>query len=161
MGVVVPLGVGAEVLNQWLCRRDARAAQPAPVLRYGLARADGSPKTFAELAPGELGVEANRYGAAGEAVYLNRDADTALDEAFAHATKRIVVVRGPRLAGTTSALAQAAQLHLPGHHVVGLVNDPRLPLTALVQCAIGWSRHGQGALLWLDGPIDGLTQHRC
>ncbi|MEU5876467.1 tetratricopeptide repeat protein [Spirillospora sp. NPDC047279] len=122
-----------------------------PVAWPALTRPDGTPKTFTEVTPRALGVHPNRFGAEGEALYIPRDVDETLGAALAGDDRQVVIVQGPRLAGTTSTLAQAAQSHLPRHRVIGFVDDPRVPLTDMIDHARRWTGPSQGAVLWLDG----------
>ena len=61
-----------------------------------------------------------------------------------------MVVQGPRLAGATSTLAQAAQTHLAGHRVLAFGDDPRLAVGQMVADGRRWAADGPGAVLWLD-----------
>ncbi len=121
-----------------------------PVLWGTVAGSGGRPKTFGELTPRDLGVRRNRYGAEGESFYIPRDIDDDLDAALTDGDRRVVIVEGERLAGTTSTLAQAAQCQLPGHRVAAFDN-PDLPLRRLIDHAARWAAPGPGVVLWLDG----------
>lgn len=61
-----------------------------------------------------------------------------------------MIVRGPRLAGATRTLAQAAQAILPDHRVVAFTVDQRLSMAEMVQEAAHWACDWPGAVLWLD-----------
>ena len=66
----------------------------------------------------------------------------------------MIIVEGPRLAGATSTLAQAAQAFLPDCLVAGFVDDPRVPLEDMITEAAGWAADAHesaaGAVVWLD-----------
>ncbi|GAA0558399.1 tetratricopeptide repeat protein [Actinomadura livida] len=120
---------------------------------------DGRPRTLSEVTPRDLGVHPNRFGDEGEAFYISRDVDNALDEALTGGAKRIVLVAGPRLAGATRTLARAARSQLPGHRVIGFADDPRVRLGDMIDQARHWAGEDQGAVLWLDGLTPGrLTE---
>lgn len=63
-------------------------------------------------------------------------------------------MEGPRLAGATSTLAQAAQVHLPDHLAASFVDDPRVPLADMITQAGQWAADANsgasGVVLWLD-----------
>ncbi|XVQ09357.1 tetratricopeptide repeat protein [Spirillospora sp. CA-255316] len=122
-----------------------------PVAWPTLTGPDGQPRTLGEVTPRDLGVHPNRFGAEGEAFYIPREVDQTLDAALLEGDRRIVLVAGPRLAGTTSTLAQAAQYHLPAHRVIGFIDDPRVRLAEMIDQARAWAGQGRGAVLWLDG----------
>ena len=64
-------------------------------------------------------------------------------------------MEGPRLAGATSTLAQAAQVHLPDYLAAGFIDDPRVPLVDMITQAGRWAAdtdgEASGVVLWLDG----------
>jgi tetratricopeptide (TPR) repeat protein len=122
-----------------------------PVPWPTLIGSDGQPKIFNEVTPRDLGVQPNRFGSEGEAFYIPRDVDDALDIALTESARRVVIAAGPRLAGTTSTLAQAAQCQLPEHRVVAFVDDPRVRLIDMIDQARPWAEQDPGAVLWLDG----------
>ncbi|MGI5227510.1 hypothetical protein [Actinoallomurus sp. CA-142502] len=151
LAAALTLATLAEGVNRWLVRSDVRDEQIRPTLWPTLTAPDESPRRLTEVTPRDLGVHPNRFGPEGEALYIPRDVDDALDEALTGGRRPIVVVAGPRLAGTTSTLAQAAQSQLPDHYVLGFVDDPRVRLTDMIECSRRWAGHGPGAVLWLDG----------
>lgn len=111
---------------------------------------NGRPRQLDEVTPRDLGVHPSRFGSEGESLYITRKADKVLDTALTDDAKRLVIAQGPRLAGCTSTLAQAAQINLAAHQVVGFVDDPRVPLRQMIEEASRWAAKGPGAVLWLD-----------
>lgn len=63
---------------------------------------------------------------------------------------RLVIVQGPRLAGGTSTLAQAAQTYLASHRLLAYVDDPRITVPQMVAQGRRWADTGPGAVLWID-----------
>lgn len=147
----VVLAVLSEALDWWLGTRDSEgisAGAARPVLWPTLAGDDGTPLLLAEVSPRDLGVHSSRFGAEGESPYVRRQADDVLAAALTDNDKRVVIVEGPRLAGATSTLAQAAQTHLPDHLAAGFADDPRVALADLLAQAAQWGRrasHGGGS----------------
>ncbi len=131
-------------------RRMAVAEQPRPLLRPDLADTKSHPLLVSEVTPRRLGVHRSRFGPEGDSPYVERDADEALADALSGGERRLIVVQGPRLAGATSTLAQAAQTHLAGHRVLAFVDDPRITVAQMVAAGRRWAGDGPGAVLWLD-----------
>jgi TPR repeat protein len=129
-------------------RRMAALDQPWPVLR--LVDENGCPPMLREVTPRQLGVHPSRFGVDGNSPYIERDDDEVLARVLREGHQRLVVVQGPRLAGTTSTLVQAAQTYLPGHRVLVFADDPRFSLAQMVAEGRRWAVEGQGAVLWLD-----------
>ena len=121
----------------------------------GLAREDGTPLLLSEVTPRDLGVHVSRFGPEGNYPYIRRQADDLLAETLADLGKRLVIVEGPRLAGATTTLAQAAQACLPDHLAAGFADDPRVPVTEMITQAGQWvndaGAEAAGAVVWLDG----------
>ena len=130
-------------------RRMAAADQPRPILRRDLVDVNRRPLLVGQVTPRQLGVHPSRFGAHGDSPYIERDVDETLADALRDGSRRLVVVQGPRLAGTTSTLAQAAQTNLAGHHVLVFVDDPRFTVAQMVAQGRRWA-DGTGAVLWLD-----------
>ncbi len=84
--------------------RQGRCCGPAWPARTGL------PLPLREVTPRDLGVHPSRFGAEGNSPYIRRQADDLLAAPLPTTAKRLVIVEGPRLAGATSTLAQAAQV---------------------------------------------------
>jgi TPR repeat protein len=152
------LAVVSEALDLWLGTRDkdlSKNATPRPTLWPNLTGEDGRPLRLAEVTPSDLGVHPSRFAAEGNSPYIRREADDLLTDALADEDKRLIIVEGPRLAGATSTLAQAAQVHLPDHLAAGFVDDPRVPLADMITQAGRWAadvdRGAPGVALWLDG----------
>ncbi|RFU40106.1 hypothetical protein DZF91_18895 [Actinomadura logoneensis] len=143
-------GVAAAVAHG-IAALGAGEGRVVPVAWPTLIHPDGRPRTMGEVSPRDLGAHPNRYGAEGEAPYLARDVDRGLERALTVRDGGIVLVAGARLAGTTSSLARAARLRLPGHRVLGFVDDPRVPLAEMIERARPWAVRPSGAVLWLDG----------
>ena len=136
------LAVLSGTLDLWLGSRDGDHGPvdlARPVLWLGLTGEDGVPLLLSEVTPRDLGVHASRFGAEGESPYVHRQADDPLAAALADDANRMIIVEGPRLAGATSTLAQAAQAFLPDCLVAGFVDDPRVPLEDMITEAAGWA----------------------
>jgi hypothetical protein len=153
----VVLAVLAEALDLWLGIHDNSQIQDdklRPVLWPGLAGENGMPLRLREVTPRDLGVHPSRFGAEGDSPYIRRQADELLAEALTGDRRQLIIVEGPRLAGATSTLAQAAQIHLPDHLAAGFDDDPRVPLADMITQAGRWAADtdGQaaGVVLWLD-----------
>ena len=129
-------------------RRMAALDQPQPVLR--LVDENGRPPLLEQVTPRQLGVRPSRFGVDGNSPYVPRDEEEALAGALRESRQRLVVVQGPRLAGKTSMLAQAAQTHLPGYCVLVFADDPRFSLVQMVAEGARWAVECPGAVLWLD-----------
>jgi hypothetical protein len=91
-----------------------------------------------DVRPRELGVHASRFSVDGDSPYIPRQADALLAAALTGNEKRLVIVEGPRLAGTTRTLAEAALAHLPDHLAAAFVDDPRVPLADMIDQASRW-----------------------
>ncbi len=96
----------------------------------------------------------SRFGAGGSSPYVRREADEAIVAALRDGGRRVVVVSGPRLAGSTRALAHAAQEVLGDHLVVAFLDDPDVELADMVAAAGATTGppgvSAQGTVLWLD-----------
>ena len=157
LGAIV-LAVLAEGLNMWLGSHESDhylGGGPArPELWPNLKGDDGVPLLLREVTPVDLGVRPSRFGRDGGSPYIHRDTDDLLMAALDDDAKKVIIVEGPRLAGATSTLAQAAQACLPDHLAAGFVDDPRVPLTDMITQAGRWATtqaKASGAVLWLDG----------
>lgn len=141
----VAFAVATIVINRWL----EGSRRPRATLRPDLVDARGRPLLVSEVTPRQLGVHPSRFGRDGDSPYVERDADvilaTALREEFCH----VVVVQGPRLAGATSTLAQAAQTCLADCRLLAF-SDPQLTVAQMVDQCRRWAADGPGAVLWLD-----------
>ncbi|MGP4100432.1 tetratricopeptide repeat protein [Nonomuraea sp. KM90] len=154
-GDLVLAGVAAVVTHRIAV---ARGEGDAPVLWPALAGPDGKPKSLDQVTPRDLGVHASRFATDGWAApYIPREIDGVLAAALTGGGRRLLVVRGPRLAGTTAALAHAVLTHLPGRYrMVAYHDDPRLPISRMIERAARHADDGGGAVLWLEG----LPEHR-
>ncbi|MFE3457664.1 tetratricopeptide repeat protein [Nocardiopsis aegyptia] len=85
---------------------------------------------------------------------MRREADEAIAEALRDDGRRVVVVSGPRLSGSTRALAHAAHEVLGDHLVVAFLDDPDVELAAMIDAAGALSgtagTPAPGTVLWLD-----------
>ena len=115
---------------------------------------------MSEVTPRDLGVHASRFGPEGDSPYIHRQdihrqADDLLVATLGDGRKQVVIVEGPRLAGATRTLAQAAQACLPDHLVAAFADDPRVPLVDMITQAGQWAAdaatEAAGAVVWLDG----------
>ena len=153
----VVLAILSEALDLWLGKHDGdRGADNAarPMLWPTLTSEDGTPVLLCEVSLRDLGVHASRFGADGDSPYIRRQPDDLLAATLADDSKRLVIVEGPRLAGTTRTLAQAAQDCLADHLAAGFADDPRVPLADMITQAGRWAVDVQakaaGAVVWLD-----------
>ncbi|MFI5935281.1 hypothetical protein [Actinoplanes sp. NPDC051494] len=108
------------------------------------------PAPITEIPLAALGVHPGPAGHRDAAGYRALDGDAAITRALTRDNRRVTVVHGPRLAGSTRALAENARRHLPGHTLLLPVPDPALTLHQLIAAAAPWLRHGGEAILWLD-----------
>lgn len=131
-------------------RRMAAAEQPQATLRPDLVDIKGYPLLVSQVTPRQLGVHPSRFGPQGDSPYVERDVDEMLASALRDGDRRLVIVQGPRLAGATSALAQAAQTYLSSHRILGYVDDPRITVAQMVAQGRRWADTGPGAVLWVD-----------
>ncbi|MEV0228260.1 tetratricopeptide repeat protein [Nonomuraea sp. NPDC050786] len=147
------LAVLTIVLQRWLDRRNLADAELRPVLWPELIDGSGRPKELSGITPQDLGAHVNRFAVSGQPPYIPRAADDALAAAFTGDDgPRLVIVHGPRLAGATATLAHAVLTHLPGHYrVVAYQDDPRLPISAMIEHAGRHRADHGGVVLWLDG----------
>jgi hypothetical protein len=154
----VILAVAAEGTDVWLGTRghgDSRGEVARPVLWQGLAWADALPLLLGEVTPRDLGVHASRFSAEGDSPYIGREnADEALAAALAGDGPAVVIVEGPRLAGATSTLAQAAQAVLADYLAAGFIDDPRVPLADMIAQASQWAISAAGRAA---GAVHGWT----
>jgi hypothetical protein len=135
------LAMLAEGLDLWLGTRETVGGPGAvarPVLWPVLAREDGMPLLLSEVTPTDLGVHPCRFGPHGDSPYVPREDDDQLAAAVADAGTRMIIVQGPRLAGATSTLAQAAQSCLGDCLAAGFVDDPRVALADMIAQAGRW-----------------------
>ena len=144
-GAVV-FAAGSVIVGQ----RVARADLPRPVLRGDVVGDDHRPLLVNQVTPRQLGVHASRFGAHGDSPYIERDVDAALAETIREGSRQLVVVQGPRLAGTTSTLAHAAQTIFADFRLLAFMPDPQFTVAQLVAESRKWAAEGQGAVLWLD-----------
>ncbi|MBB4930522.1 Flp pilus assembly protein TadD [Lipingzhangella halophila] len=133
-----------------ITHKTARPAQPEPHLWEGLTGPRGRPRLLTEVTPRALGAHPSRYADEGEGPYLARAADAALASALADETRRTVLVCGPRLAGTTRTLAQAARSALGQWRVAAFVDDPSVPLADMITAAAEHVDRDHGVVLWLE-----------
>lgn len=146
----------AEGLAEYLAARDAAAGSrvlPRPTLWPGLGAQDGKPLLLRDVRLRELGVHASRFSADGDSPYIPRQADGLLAAALTGNEKRLVIVEGPRLAGTTRTLAEATLAHLPDHLAAAFVDDPRVSLADMIAQASQWvadTEEASGAVVWLE-----------
>lgn len=146
----------AEGLAEYLAARDAAAGSnvsPRPMLWPGLRAQDGKPLLLRDVRLRELGVHASRFSADGDSPYIPRQADGLLAAALTGNEKRLVIVEGPRLAGTSRTLAEAALAHLPDHLAAAFVDDPRVSLADMIAQASQWvadTEEASGAVVWLE-----------
>lgn len=91
---------------------DRRAAvQPRATLRSDLVDAKGQPLLVGQVTLRQLGVHPSRFDPEGDSPYIERDVDKDEDWASAmrEGDRRLLIVQGPRLAGTTRTLAEIAR----------------------------------------------------
>jgi hypothetical protein len=156
----VVLAAVAEGLDVWLGSRDGArvpADEAVPVLWPALSGGDGFPLCLSDVSLWDLGVHRSRFGHDGGSPYIAREADGALAAALAGGGSGVVIVQGPRLAGATASLAQAARSCLPDWLAAGFIDDPRVPLEDMIALAARWAADpradGAGAVVWLDGLV--------
>src|SRR5215471_5994075 len=155
VGAIV-LAALSEGLDLWLGTRDSahgREAAAVPVLWPNLAAPDGMPLLLGDVNPSDLGVHSSRFDTEGYSPYIRRQVDDLLTAALTGDEKRLVIVEGQRLAGTTRTLARAAQAHLPDHLAAGFIDDPRVPLADMIAQAAQWvtdTKEAAGAVVWLE-----------
>lgn len=99
----------------------------------------GRPPRLGDVSLADLGVH-EPHGD-----YISREADAALTKLLADGAP-LIVVHGPRLAGSTRTLAEAARNHLADHILYAFHPDPRIGVADLVRQA----RKARKAVLWLD-----------
>jgi tetratricopeptide (TPR) repeat protein len=153
-GAVV-LAVAAECFARWLAPRDAAPEKvaPGPVLCPGLGAGDGKPLLLGDVRLRDLGVHPSRFSGDGDSPYISRQADGPLGDALTGDEKRLVIVEGPRLAGTTRVLAEAVRAHLPSHLAARFIDDPRVPLADMIGQASQWAdeeKEAAGAVVWFE-----------
>lgn len=139
--------VGTGVLPWWLGR------QPGPArMQLRLADSEGRPPRLADVTAADLGVHPSGLVRTGEVAtpYVLRDVDAAVVAAVT-GDAALVLVSGPRLAGCTRTLAEAAIRTLPAATVVVPVEDPAIGLSQLIREARRWASPGEQVVLWLDG----------
>ncbi|WP_284747750.1 tetratricopeptide repeat protein [Amycolatopsis sp. RTGN1] len=109
----------------------------------------GQPPLVAQARLTELGIYPTPFGVDGNSPYVARDVDDQLESAVR--SRGVLVVHGPRLAGTTRAMAHAVIAELPDYRVVvpsgGSV--PVVSLTELIAGSERWTRRG-GVVVWLE-----------
>ncbi|MFG3441138.1 tetratricopeptide repeat protein [Nonomuraea sp. NPDC047897] len=143
---------------------DRWRSQPEPEGRLRLADADGRPLRLEQIRLIQLGVTDSRFaGPDGLAPHITRPVDAVLGEALEALVdghgRRVVVVQGERLAGTTHALAHAAQTCIPHWRVATFDREQELTLAAMVEQAAGWVEPQAGVVVWLDAiSLDHLGQ---
>ncbi|RKS10310.1 Sel1 repeat-containing protein [Nocardiopsis sp. Huas11] len=96
----------------------------------------------------------SRFGAGGHSPHVRREVDGPIAEALRDDGRRVVLVSGPRLAGSTRALAHGAHEVLGDHPVVAFLDDPDVELAAMVAEAGALSGASgvtaPGTVLWID-----------
>lgn len=142
----IPVSLALAVAGAAVTERLTKSAIPTP-LRLSDRR--GRPPLLGEVSPEDLGVHPTRFGRRGASPYLARTVDDELERALADGDRRIVVLHGQKLAGTTRCLWHAATTVLAGHRVLVYRPDPRQRLADLIDDARRWAA-GPGAVLWLD-----------
>jgi tetratricopeptide (TPR) repeat protein len=137
----------AGVLARWLGRQPGAAG-----LQLRLADEHGTPPRLADVTVGDLGAHPSGLVRTGEVAtpYVPRDVDTAVAAAVT-GDAALVLLTGPRLAGCTRTLAEAAIRLLPAAAVVVPVEDPAVGVSQLIREARRWASPAEQVVLWLDG----------
>ncbi|MEU8149200.1 hypothetical protein, partial [Nonomuraea sp. NPDC048901] len=140
--------LGTAVWDRWRSR-------PQLAGRLRLADADGRPLRLEQISLAQLGVADSRFaGPERAAPHIPRPVDAVLGEALDALVggqgRQVVVVQGERLAGSTHALAHAAQTHMPLWRVAAFEREQGLTLAAMVEQATGWVEPQAGVVVWLD-----------
>ncbi len=133
------LSVGVGVL---LARTPPRAALAVTDRR-------GRPPMIAAGTAAQYGVHPSRFDdPGGVAPYLNRDTDAEIRAALL-GPKPLIIVQGPRLAGTTRSLAHHVQKAYANRRMLVFRSDPTITVRDMLEVAGVWAR-GDRAVLWLD-----------
>ena len=151
-------------------RLNPAPAAPVPVLTPSVAGEDGLPLLLADVAVTEVGAHDSKFTPAPNYI-LRPKADPETVAGLSGegagggaAASRVVLVEGPRLAGTTRTLAEAAKTTLGDHRVAWFIDDPQVPLADMIAQAGRWARRdlddydspAMGVVVWLER----LTEHR-
>jgi tetratricopeptide (TPR) repeat protein len=142
IGAIAVAGLSV-VVGQRLAR-----SQPRGIMR--LTGDKGRPPLLDEATLTQLGVHESRFSDRQQSRYVPREKDRHIADALQEGDRRLVIVRGPRLAGTTRTLAEAARTILPDHRIVAFTVDQRLSMAEMVKEAAQWARDWPGAVLWVD-----------
>ncbi len=120
----------------------------SPEFRLRTADAQGGPRQLGDVELGELGVHWSQTTADGYGPYVERNADSELDEAISSG-QMLVAVSGAVLAGRTRTLAEAARRHLAESWLAWFDVLPGTSLADLVAEARRIARGGP-VVLWLE-----------
>ncbi|MET9243860.1 tetratricopeptide repeat protein [Nonomuraea sp. NPDC003709] len=149
-------GWGAAALTAALATGawDSWRSRSEPAGRLRLADPRGRPLPLERVSLAQLGVADSRFARPDRmAPHINRPIDRQLGQALdalAGGRERVVVVQGERLAGTTHALAHAAQIHIPQWKVAAFEREQELTLAAMLERAAEWVEPQAGVVVWLD-----------
>ncbi|MDA2807971.1 tetratricopeptide repeat protein [Nocardiopsis suaedae] len=105
---------------------------------------------MSEVSLADLGVHPCKLGPEDANPYIARSVDEELLDALRDPDRKMVEVVAHRLAGATRTLAHNARTSLGDHTVVAFVDDPRVPLEAMVAAAGRHSPGSPGTVLWLE-----------
>jgi tetratricopeptide (TPR) repeat protein len=145
---------------------DRRAvAQPRATLRSDLVDTKSQPLLVGQVTLRQLGVHPSPFASEGDSPYIERDVHKDEDRvsALREGDRGLLIVQGPRLAGTTRTLAEIARTSpLVSYRLLAYVNDPGVKISEMVAQGRRWAYTGPGAVLWLDdlttaqlGQLDG------
>lgn len=142
----VPVAIVLTGLLLWL----SELAFHEPKVPLATQDDHGLPLPLREVRLTDLGVHPTDWGADGRSPYVPRDVDDELREAVRG--MRVLVAHGPRLAGTSRAVAEAVTHELPGWRVVVPEggSTPAVGLADLIRGAKRWAR--DGVVVWLEQP---------
>lgn len=127
----------------WQVGRD----RTPPRTRLRLTDRHGGPPRLADVSAADLGVHPSTSA---DDSYIGRHADPAVLRAVV-GDSVLVVVAGPRLAGSTRTLVEGAQSALPEAKLVSFVDDPAIEVRQLLADARALADPGERVVLWLDG----------
>ncbi|MDA2815043.1 tetratricopeptide repeat protein [Nocardiopsis sp. RSe5-2] len=105
---------------------------------------------MSEVSLADLGVHPCKLGPEDANPYIARSVDEELLAALRDPGHKVVEVVAHRLAGATRTLAHNARGPLGDHTVVAFVDDPRVPLEAMVAAAGRYAPGSPGTVLWLE-----------
>ena len=120
----------------------------SPGFRLRTTDAQGGPRQLGDVELGELGVHWSQTTADGYGPYVERNADSGLDEAISSG-QTLVAVSGAVLAGRTRTLAEAARRYLADSWLAWFDVLPDTSLSELVAEARRIARGGP-VVLWLE-----------